>query len=243
MEYDGIGEHYQNLTKYVRGSLPRHRLDRSTQPSLQKDYPDAIKTIELPSPTSKGGAPLWDTIQKRRSKRSYKQQPITAEQLSQLLWATQGTTQQVRQYQFRAAPSAGALYPIETYLAVNNVEGLSPGLYHYNAPEATLQLLKEGEPGPQTASAALDQGMAGTAAVVFIWTAIPERSKWKYLERAYRYIYLDAGHIAQNLYLAATGLGLGCCGIGALYDEEANDLVGVDGTTETVVYMCTVGTL
>ena len=85
--------------------------------------------------------------------------------------------------------------------------------------------------------------MAETAAVVFIWTAIPQRSKWKYLERAYRYIYLDAGHIAQNLYLAATGLGLGCCGIGALYDQEVNDLVGVDGTTETAVYMCTVGTL
>jgi SagB-type dehydrogenase family enzyme len=173
----------------------------------------------------------------------YKGEPITAQQLSQLLWATQGTTRQIREHQFRAAPSAGALYPIETYLAVNSVEDLSPGLYHYDALDAVLQLLNEGAQGPRAASAALDQGMAETAAVVFIWTAIPQRSRWKYLERAYRYIYLDAGHIAQNLYLAATGLGLGCCGIGALYDEEVNDLVGVDGTTETVVYMCTVGKL
>ena len=100
MEYDGIGEHYQNLTKYARGSLPRHRLDWSTQPSLQKEYPDAIKTVELPPPTCEGGPPLWETIQKRRSKRAYKGDPITAEQLSQLLWSTQGTTQQVHQHQF-----------------------------------------------------------------------------------------------------------------------------------------------
>jgi SagB-type dehydrogenase family enzyme len=243
MEYEGIGEKYQELTKYARGSLPRHRLDWSTQPSLSKECPNAIRTVELPSPTSEGGPPLWEIIQERRSLRTYREHPITSEQLSQLLWATQGTTKQIQQYQFRAAPSAGALYPIETYLAVNRVEDLEPGIYHYDAVAGVLQLLKEGAPGPRTAAAALDQGMAETAAVVFIWTAIPERSKWKYLERGYRYIYLDAGHIAQNLYLAATGLGLGCCGIGALYDEEVNDLVGVDGTTETAVYMCTVGKL
>ena len=85
--------------------------------------------------------------------------------------------------------------------------------------------------------------MAQKASVVFIWTAVPERGKWKYLDRAYRYIYMDAGHIAQNLYLAATGLGLGCCAIGALYDDEVNRLVGIEGTGETAVYICTVGRL
>jgi len=76
---------------------------------------------------------------------------------------------------------------------------------------------------------------------VFIWTAVVQRSKWKYKERGYRYIYLDGGHIGQNLYLAATALELGCCTIGALFDEEVNELIGVDGTEETVVYMGAVG--
>lgn len=241
MDYEEIGDTYQQLTKYVRGSLPRHRLDWDSQPSLRKAYPDAVRTVELPAPTIDGGLPLWQAIQARRSQRSYTREPLTAEEVSQLVWAMQGITQSTRNY--RAAPSAGALYPVETYLVVNRVRGLDSGLYHYDAPTSTLQLLKEGELGSQAAAAALDQRMAETAAVVFIWTAIPQRGKWKYLERAYRYIYLDAGHIAQNLYLAATALGLGCCGIGALYDEEVNRLVGVDGIAETAVYMCTVGRL
>jgi SagB-type dehydrogenase family enzyme len=102
-------------------------------------------------------------------------------------------------------------------------------------------LLEEGDLGSRAAAAALDQPMAEQAAVVFIWTAVVERAKWKYLERAYRYIYMDAGHIGQNLYLAATALGLGCCAIGALYDEEVNRLVGADGVNETAVYMACVG--
>lgn len=243
MEYEGIGDKYQDLTKYTRGSLPRHKLDWSAKPSLRKAYPNAIETVRLPSPATVGGPPLWDTIRARRSERSYTREPITMEQLSQLVWATQGTTSAIRNYQLRAAPSAGALYPVETYLIVNRVDGLKSGLYHYDAAGAVLRLLKEEELGPQAAAAALDQRMAEDAAVVFVWTAIPERGKWKYLERAYRYIYLDAGHIAQNLYLAATALGMGCCAIGALYDEEANQLVGVDGASETVIYMCTVGKL
>jgi SagB-type dehydrogenase family enzyme len=243
MEYDGIGESYQDLTKYVRGSLPDHDLDWGAQPSLRKDDPNAIRTVELPSPETEGGPPLWKTLQARRSERAYAREPISVQQLSQLLWATQGTTRNIRHQQFRTAPSAGALYPIETYLVVNRVDGLDPGLYHYDALGGALKFLREGNLGPEAAATALDQPMVESAAVVFIWTAIPERGKWKYLERAYRYIYLDAGHIAQNLYLAAGGMGLGCCAIGALYDEEVNRLVEVDGTSETVVYMCSVGKL
>lgn len=240
MAYEGIGDKYQKLTKYARGSIPRHSLDWSAQPSLQKIYLKPIETVELPAAAT-GGPPLWETIQARRSLRSYKREPITTEKLSQLLWATQGTTLKAQNYQFRSAPSAGALYPVETYLVVNRVDGLDAGVYHYDAVDAILQMIKEGNHGRQVAAAALDQPMAEEAAVVFIWTAIVERARWKYMERAYRYIYLDAGHIGQNLYLAATALGLGCCAIGALYDEEVNQLVDVDGVNETAIYMCTVG--
>lgn len=243
MEYKGIGDKYQQLTKYARDAMPRHRLDWSAQPSLEKLYPDAVKTVALSPPETVGGPPLWDVIRVRRSLRSFTREPMTMEELSQLLWATQGTTLEASGYKFRAAPSAGALYPVETYLVVNRVRGLEAGVYHYDAVNGNLRLLKEGDFGSRAAAAALDQPMAEQAAVVFVWTAVVERAKWKYLERAYRYIYLDAGHIGQNLYLAATALGLGCCAIGALYDEEVNKLVGADGMDETVVYMCTVGKL
>ena len=243
MEYEKIGDRYQKLTNYVRGSLPRHRLDWAAQPSLRKTFPDSIKTVELPPPATTGGSPLWDIVRARRSRRSYSREPMAAQQLSQLLWATQGTTLRTGRHRLRSAPSAGALYPVETYLVVNRVSGVEPGLYHYDAVGEVLEFLKEGNLGARAASAALDQSMAENASVVFIWTAVVARGKWKYMERAYRYIYKDAGHIAQNLYLAATALGLGCCAIGALYDEEVNRLVGADGVDETTVYMCAVGNL
>jgi SagB-type dehydrogenase family enzyme len=243
MDYEGIGDKYHSLTKYARGSLPRHNLDWNARPPIRKSFPDTTERVDLPNPKTEGGPALWSTIRERRSERAYTHEPMTADELSQLLWATQGTTRTMQNHQFRAAPSAGALYPIETHVIVNRVDGLDAGLYHYDAFDAALDLIKKGDFGEQAAAAALDQKMVERAAVVFVWTAVPERSKWKYLERAYRYIYMDVGHIAQNLYLAATALGLGCCAIGALYDDEANRLVGADGESETVVYMCSVGRL
>lgn len=241
MEYEAIGDEYQRLTRYVRGALRGGGMWRSPRPSLRKTYKKPLKTVRLPEPHVAGGLPLWQALQGRRSVRSYKRSPLRLEELSQLVWATQGTTQEVSGYKFRTAPSAGALYPVETYLLVNRVEGLASGLYHYDALEAELQLIREGNFGPEAAAAALDQSMVEEAAVVFIWTAIVERSKWKYAERGYRYIYLDAGHIGQNLYIAASALGLGCCTIGAFYDDEVDRLLGLDGFTETAIYMGCVG--
>jgi SagB-type dehydrogenase family enzyme len=143
--------------------------------------------------------------------------------------------------EFRTAPSAGALYPIETYLIVNKVEGLEKGLYHYNIAAHSLEELKTGEYGIEITHAALDQDMCAEAAVVFVWSAIFIRSKWKYGQRAYRLVYLDAGHIVENLALSATGIGLGSCQIGAFFDDEVNQIIGVDGVEESVLYLSTVG--
>ena len=121
--------------------------------------------------------------------------------------------------------------------------GLEPGIYHFRPHYFDLELLKKGDFSEECAKVALNQSMVKSAQVTFVWTAVVERSKWKYLQRAYRYIYLDAGHIGQNLYLAAEALRLGCCTIGAIFDEEANKLIDVDGINETVVYMATVGML
>jgi SagB-type dehydrogenase family enzyme len=145
------------------------------------------------------------------------------------------------EYALRAAPSAGALYPVETYLSVQMVEGIEPGIYHYNVRTHDLDRLRPGDFREAVAEAALDQGFLAEAAVVFAWTAVFARSKWKYKERAYRYVYLDAGHIAQNVALAAVALGLGSCQIAALYDDEVNAVLGVDGKEESILYMTALG--
>lgn len=238
-----IGDEYQQATKYVRESLPCSELDWDNRPEQYKSYDESKPLTVLPAAEQEGGCTLWDTINFRRSVRKYNGEPLEMEDLSQLLWATQGVTTTFGPYLFRAAPSAGALYPIETYILVNRVKGLAPGIYHYNVPRHGLVLVSSGELASQLASAALEQRIIERSAVAFIWTAMVERCKWKYGQRAYRYIYLDAGHIAENLNLAAVSLDLGACTIGAFFDDEVNRVLGVDGVDETVVYMATVGKL
>ena len=237
MEYEGIGQNFQQLTKYDRDSMPRR--GRIAGQSSQKRNRVPLREFAPPPPLTTGGLPLWDAIQRRRSIRSYSKKPLALAHLVQLLWATQGITSPSQGY--RSAPSAGALYPSETYLVVNQIEGLEAGLYHYEPANAALRLLGKGNLGSQLARAALGQPMMEEAGVVFAWTAVIARNARKYAERAYRYIYLDTGHIAQNLYLAATALGLGCCAAAAFFDDEINNLLDVDGQEETVIYLASVG--
>jgi SagB-type dehydrogenase family enzyme len=236
----GIGDLFQQETKYIRGKLSGGPLIWSAKPKIYKTYPDLPK-ISLDNPEIKGGMPLWEAIQIRQSIRNYRNIPLTPTLLSQLLWATQGISREAMGFEFRTSPSAGALYPVETYLVLNNMEGIEPGIYHYDVKHHQLDHIKKGDFRVDIAKAALDQDMAYSANAVFVWTALFERSKWKYKQRAYRYVYLDAGHIAENLALAAVALGLGTCQIGALYDEEVNALIEIDGEKESIVYMSTVG--
>jgi len=238
---EGIGDRYHEETGYRRYSMQGGRLDWAHQPSPYKEFPYPLKRLPIQFPVQKGGKPLWETIVERRSIREFSNHPITFSDLSQLIWATQGITLKNLGYDFRACPSAGALYPIETYIAANRVEGISAGIYHYQVKEAELALMKEGNFGPELNHAGLGQEILEEAAAVFIWTAVIERSKWKYRERGYRYIYMDAGHIGQNLYLAATALNLGCCTVGAFFDEEVDRLIGIDGKEEISVYLGAVG--
>ncbi len=236
----GVGDAFQQRTKYERGELRGGRLDWASKPPTYKRYPGA-PTIALSEPVTTGGAPLWELLRQRRSERRFRDAPLNLSDLSQLLWASQGVTRRGRGVDFRTAPSAGALYPVETYLAIHDVEGVDPGIYHYDVEHHRLEQLRVGDVRAEIAHAALDQRMAARSNMVFVWTAVFPRSKWKYKQRAYRYVYLDAGHIAQNLALAAVALGLGSCQIAALYDEEANELLGVDGVEESTIYMTVVG--
>ena len=236
----GIGDNFQQETKYRRGHLRGGRLDWASKPAVHKRYPSAPK-IPLSRPETTGGAPIWDVLRERRSVRRFQEEWMSRAELSQLLWAAQGVTQARQGFGLRTAPSAGALFPVETYAVIHTVEDIEPGVYHYAVETHELEQLQTGEFRTAVARAALDQEMAYWANVVFIWTAVFERSKWKYRQRAYRYIYLDAGHIVQNVALAAVALGLGSCQIAALYDDEANAILNVDGVEESTIYMTVVG--
>jgi SagB-type dehydrogenase family enzyme len=235
-----IGDLFQKETKYIRGKLGGGARFGQAQPETYKRYPQAPK-VKLELPEKDGGMPLWQAINRRRSVRSFGKTSLKKAALSQLLWSSQGITMESMGYEFRAVPSAGALYPVETYLVIHDAEEIDPGTYHYGVENHELEQLKLGDFRDKVARAALDQDMAYSANVVFIWTAVFARSKWKYSQRAYRYIYLDAGHIAQNLALATVSLGLGSCQIAALYDEEVNSLLDIDGEEESVLYMTVVG--
>ena len=255
-----LGRAFQSKTSYHRRAMEEHELDWRSKPQQHKFYP-YVPVVSLPGPTQAPAVAktvdLWNCISRRRSVRSFGTVPITLDQLSRLLWASAGTTSSFvtprGQDFYRAAPSAGALYPIETYVVVNRVEDLELGLYHYRVTgldilerptvegSHVLELLRAGDLSTQIREAALDQPMCAKAGAVFIWSAVFARSVWKYRERAYRYVYLDVGHMAGQLSLAAVALGLGSCAVAAFYDDEANALLEIDGQDEGVLYMTAVG--
>lgn len=162
--------------------------------------------------------------------------------LSQLLFAAQGITGKIYGTPLRTAPSAGALYPIEIYLVVNKVAELEPGIYHYSIRKHALELLKSGDFRGRITPAGLKQEMLGQAGATFILSAIFDRTRHKYGERGFRYVYIEAGHISQNIALQAVSMGLGSVTVGAFLDEKVNQLINVDGVNEAAVYLHAVGT-
>lgn len=235
-----IGERFQQETKYDRWRMPEYTIDWNRKPSAYKEYPNA-RRIVMEKPNRCGDMSLFEAILRRKSLRRFIDAPVSRDALSCILWASGGIQRKEMGFEFRTAPSAGALYPVETYLVVHRVEGIDPGIYHYHVRAHALEEIKKGDFRPNIAHAALGQVMCSQAAFVTAWTALFERSAWKYRQRAYRYVYLDAGHMAQNLALASTSLGLGSCQVGAVFDNEVNDLLGVDGIVESVLYLSVVG--
>lgn len=234
-----FGDNFQQLSKYQRGKIGGY-LDWLKKPKIYKKYPSS-KTFSLPNIDQMQTLSFDQTVKNRRSIRNYKQKNLTIMQLSYLLWISTGIQRKQQGYEFRNAPSAGALYPIETYIHANNVENLQIGLYHYDIKNHNLEQLSKQNQSEEITKACLGQKMPTNAQLTLIWTAIFQRTKWKYKQRAYRYIYLDAGHIAQNLALCASAIGLGSCQIGAFYDNEINKILQIDGKNESTIYLSTVG--
>jgi SagB-type dehydrogenase family enzyme len=185
---------------------------------------------------------LATAIGNRQSRRSFNPEPLTLDELSFLLWATQGVREQDGGMVLRTVPSAGNRHALETYLAVQRVKGVEPAFYHYLPLEhQLLHLFHEEQMPRKLTEATLGQALVGRAAVVFIWTAIPYRMEWRYGLAAHKVIALDAGHVCQNLYLACEAIGAGTCAVAAYHQQLMDRLVRVDGEEEFVIYLAPVG--
>jgi SagB-type dehydrogenase family enzyme len=239
---DGLAFCYLQATKYARDKPLRDALGDIPPPARFKVYPQAER-FPLPDPDFTRPGDLWQCLSLRRSERDTTAESLALQELSLILWAAQGVTARAGGYLLRTAPSAGALYPFETYLYVDRVEGLPKGIYHLDVEGFRLERLRDGDLNRSVTAASLGQPVVRRAAVVLVWTAVLLRCMAKYRERAVRYIAMDLGHVCQNVQLAATAMGLGSCPIGAFYDDEINRLLGVDGEEETVLYLATVGRL
>ena len=195
--------------------------------SLPADMPDSTMT-------------LHQAIGRRRSVRDYGARSLLLGELARLLHSTYGVTD--GRNGLLAAPSAGALYPLEVFVAAHRVEQLAQGIYRYLPREHALVLQQTGDLRGRLKDASIYQDVVAKAAAVLAFSAVFYRTRRKYGERATRYIMLDMGHAAQNTYLSATALGLGACAVGAFLDDQINEIFGVDGATEAVLYMVAVGT-
>lgn len=238
-----IGQEFIEKTKY-------QHLDVSDQ---EKELPqpplawsaEREELVDLPSPDTIEVPPLDITaaFSQRKTWRKYTENPISLSELAYLLWQTQGVRKVTnRPTTMRTVPSAGARHPFETFLLINRVQDLRPGLYRYLALEHKLAVVNlDADISQRIEENCGGQPYVGKSAVTFIWVADIYRSVWRYQERAYRYAFLDAGHVCQNLYLAVAPIGCGCCAIGAFDDDQINHTLGLNGTDQFVIYAATVG--
>lgn len=242
---ESIGRMFMEKTEY-RYLSKSDQQKGLAQPPLEMQPPlERDGTIDLPAPEKieLGDVPLRHVVEVRRSRREYSSTSLSLEELSYLLWCTQGIKKLVPgRATFRTVPSAGARHPLETALLVNRVAGLEPGLYWFLASEHRLvKLVVEPNIAAQITTACLHQEFVSTSAVTFIWVADTSRMAWRYGERGYRYLHLDAGHVCQNLYLAAEAISAGTCAIGAFSDQAMNETLGLNGSDRFVIYLATVG--
>jgi SagB-type dehydrogenase family enzyme len=216
------------------------------QPPLEKPHPADALLVDLPDPRAAfpPAVDLFALLESRRSRREFSPDPLRLEQISALLWATQGVISVIRDgfATLRTVPSGGSRHPFETYVAASNVDGLAPGIYRYAA--LKHKLIPVSNP-PDLATSVMDacmrQEFVFTAPAVFLWSAVPYRSEWRYGVAAHKTIAQDSGHLCQNMYIACEALGLSTVAIGSYDQKLADELLGLDGDEEFVVYVAPVG--
>jgi SagB-type dehydrogenase family enzyme len=237
--YDGgdVGAFYHQQSSLGLRGLVSDLADWGREPPRDARVGDGVP---LPLPPWQPGPQLSvaQALAQRRSLREYADRPLTARELAWVVHAATGITSAQG---LRTAPSAGALYPIDTYVAVDRVDGVDPGLYHVDVRALALEPMTRGSVAGDLMVAGLGQEFLRRAPVVVILTGVFQRTRWKYRQRHYRYVCWEGGHIAQNVHLAAEAAGLGACMVGAFLDGAVNDLLGVDGTREAALGLIPVG--
>lgn len=234
------GPEFIEKTKYPH--LSSSEQDRGIpQPPLERPLEQGGMVRSLPPPHCID-TPLIKFIDARASLRSYAKQSLNQEELSYLLWCCQGVKSKNKNATFRTVPSAGARHALDTYVLVNRVEGLTSGLYRFLALDHHLQeFMINDDIGKQVTQACGQQEFILRSAATFIWVAVVERMFWRYSQRGYRYLFLDAGHACQNVYLAAESIGCGACAVAAFYDDGLNELLHLDGEHQFVIYLAAIG--
>lgn len=240
-------KYYRNQTLPGMREVETDQAKGLPRPPVQKPYPEGAVLLDLvpPDKIALGRMSVWEAICNRTSRRKYTDDPLSLEELSFLLWATQGVRKLALDglMTLRTVPSGGARHPFETYLLINRVSRVEPGLYRYLAVEHKLLPMSSGDDGlpERIGEISNDQSFVGAGAVVFIWSVIPERSEWRYGDDSLKDVLMSVGHICQNLYLACESIGLGTCAIVAYQQEPLDDLIGVDGEDEMALYLAPVG--
>ncbi len=237
--YDGgdVGEFYHRESSLGIKALISNLLDWGRAPGRYKAVADGQLT-PLPAVATPPQMSVAEALEQRRSLRHYGDRAMSA---TELAWVVQAATGITSNNGHRSAPSAGALYPIETYVAVDRVEGIEAGLYHVDVRAQALREVRAGSVAGDLMIAGLGQDFLGSAPVVLVLTGLFQRSRWKYHQRHYRYVCWEGGHIAQNVYLAAEAAGLGACMVGAFFDGTVNSLLRVDGRQEAALALIAIG--
>jgi SagB-type dehydrogenase family enzyme len=246
---DDLHKRREFLKDNIRLRIDFSRTDQSKgvpPPPIQKPYPSDSELVDLVAPGEWKKIPSIDlasAIENRKSHRAFRNQALSIEELSFLLWATQGIRRVMSPAAaLRTVPSAGARHAFETYLCIVDVEGIVPGIYRYLPVEhKLLHILDDDELPDKITQGTLGQSFIGSAPVTFVWTALPYRMEWRYGAASYKVIALDAGHVGQNLYLACEAIQAGTCAIAAYHQELMDQLLGVDGEDEFTVYLAPVG--
>lgn len=216
-------------------------------PSVQKPAPPGQRVSLLPpdpAGTFAGRMDLAKALAGRKSHRAWRDEPVSLDELGFLLWAVQGVRRKGGAASvFRTVPSAGCRHALETYVAVRDCTALAPGLYRYLPLDHALVLEREAGPdfSARLHEAVLMQSFVVRAPLTIVWTTIPYRMEWRYMEAAHRVIALDAGHACQNLYLAAQAAGCGTCAVAAFHQRAMDEFLGVDGEDEFALYLAPVG--
>jgi len=245
-KFPDVAELYHLQSSNLREVPLDMRLDLDRKPKRNRTYPGSVRTPLTGKNLDVLDAPFGTLLRERRSSREFVQRPLPFEQLGILLYATYA----IRGYEKfdgewagrRCVPSAGGLYPLEIYVSARNVESLADGIYHYDARAHELELRRAGDHHQEIADMTIGQGMLARANVILIIAANRERTMWKYGQRGYRYVWIEAGHVGQNIYLLAPALGLGAVAVGGFFVSEMDRLLQLPPEERSMYLLC-IGTL